>query len=283
MHLLHHTAILAVFCILSAGCIGSTRHSNTPQTAAPICQNDPKSFQSSRINDSAFHNVIEITDKDLVSNGIDLLFKVPIAASAAIPVIFVQTKVPLHLLPGIYPEFPKIIVITPNWFYYEEPVPNGVYCAEPMESSIIYEFSREGGNILKDSMVMMGGFPKMSIAKPYKLKGNEREIYFTESIGSACCPRDLQWDNKPSQQDFVSNFEKQNNVDIAGTFRQIMGKEGEAIYYYTLKGLNDTQRLKFIVERNYSRIINRQTKELIKRAKIFTPTVLKIDFKISCL
>jgi hypothetical protein len=62
-----------------------------------------------------------------------------------------------------------------------------------------------------------------------------------------------------------------------------MGKEGEAIYYYTLKGLNDTQRLKFIVERNYSRIINRQTKELIKRAKIFTPTVLKIDFKISCL
>lgn len=94
----------------------------------------------------------------------DYIFNVSIPKSEKIPILFVSARVPLKILSEIYPEFLQLIVITPNWTYYDEvanQIPSDVGCAEPLASSIIYEFNRENGKFQKDSLIIMGGFPVM--------------------------------------------------------------------------------------------------------------------------
>ena len=240
-------------------------------------------YSSEKIKDSIFENVIEITDRNIESNGIDYLFTIPISKDVETPILFITEKVPLKLLPTIYPEFPKLIVIVPNWTYYEEvskDLPKDVDCAEPMASSIVYEFNRENRKLQKDSLIIMGGFPKMKMQKYTTLNKNEIEIFYDESFGSVCCPKDQQWDNKPTREEFISYFEKDNKVKIENTYKKIRGKEGEAIFYYSLKEIPNNLKLKFILERDFHRIINRQTKDINKTPRIYTPTVIKIDDKI---
>lgn len=118
-------------------------------------------FHSERIRDTIFENVIEIDDKNVILNKTDYHFNVSIPKSEKTPVIFVSAKVPLEVLADIYPELPNLIVIAPNWNFYEE---NSKHtgCHEPIASSVIYEFNRENGKQMKDSIVIMGGFPKMN-------------------------------------------------------------------------------------------------------------------------
>lgn len=246
-------------------------------------QEKKNTFHSEMIRNSIFENVIEITDNDVVSYGIDYLFTVPIPKSTETPIIFVQTEVPLELLSGIYPEFQKLIVIVPNWTFYKEnsneKLPEGIKCAEPVASFIICEFNRENGKLQKDSLVIMGGsgFPEMNFAEKYKLKDNEAEIYYSEYYGSICCPADPQYSNTPTREDFITFFEKENNTKITDTYIAIIGHEGESAYHYTLKGLSDTQKLKFILERDFHRIINRHLKDIVKTPKIYTPTIIEIN------
>jgi hypothetical protein len=77
-------------------------------------------FYSESIRDTIFCNVIEITDKDVVKEGNKYLFKVAIPESEATPILFVSARVPLEIFSGIYPEFPELIVIAPNWNFYDE-------------------------------------------------------------------------------------------------------------------------------------------------------------------
>ncbi|MFB9077964.1 hypothetical protein ACFFWB_11215 [Flavobacterium procerum] len=238
-----------------------------------------KLYHSEKIKDSIFENVIEITGRNIESNGIDYLFNVSISKNIKTPILFISERVPLKLLPTIYPEFSKLIVVVPNWTYYDEVSQNQPKggCAEPMASSIIYEFNSENGKLQKDSLVIMGGFPEMKMAKRTTLSNTEIEIFYTESYGSSCCPKDLQWDNKPTREEFIDYFEKENNVKIKNTYYESRGKEGEAIFYYPLKELPNNLILKFILERDFYRIINRHTKDIIKIPKIYTPSVIDIS------
>jgi hypothetical protein len=239
-----------------------------------------KHFNISNINDTVFKNVIGITDSNVATNGKDYLFDISISKTIKVPVIYVEAEVPLNLLPHIYPEFSRIIVISPNWKYYQElstqKLPKGM-CAEPMTSSIIYEFRRENNIVKKDSLVLMGDFPKMEFENKSQPETNKIEVYFSESYDSACCPRDQQWDNKPSRNEFIAHFEKINKIKITDTYREPHGKEGEAFYYYSLKGLSNKLKLNFILERTFSRIINRHLKDLMIKPKIYTPTILEVN------
>ncbi|WP_185965912.1 hypothetical protein [Flavobacterium sp. ZT3R18] len=239
-----------------------------------------KHFNVSNINDTVFKDVIEITDNNVATNGKDYLFDISISKTIKVPVVFVQAQVPLNLLPHIYPEFSRIIVVSPNWKYYQEmsnqKLGEGLAC-EPMASSIIYEFKRENNRVKKDSLVLMGSFPKMEFANKSKPETNKVEVYFSESYGSVCCPRDEQWDNRPSRDEFAANFEKINKIKITNTYREPHGKEGEAFYYYSLKGLSNKLKLNFILERTFSRIINRHLKDLMITPKIYTPTILEVN------
>lgn len=233
--------------------------------------------------DSVFTDVIEITDRNIETNGTDYLFTIPISKKIEKPVVFISDKVPVHLLPSIYPEFKKLTVIVPNWVFYDQASDNsaeGGYCAEPIASSIIYEFDRTSGKLQKDSLVMMGGFPEMEFGKPYQLKNKELAIYYQEYFGSVCCPRDPQMDNTPTREAFISMFEKQHHTKITNTYSQLRGREGEVSFYYTLEGLSNQLKLRFIVDRNFYRIVNRHSKEISKQPTIYTPTVLEVNERI---
>lgn len=246
------------------------------QTTAQVSQNN---YHSLHLKDSVFENVIEIEDKNIEQINSNYLINVSIPKSNKLPVIFVSARVPLDLLSSLYPEFPKLIVITPNWIYYDKVSKNSFLtkCAEPMASAVIYDFDRQNGTIKKDSLVLMGKFPEMKIIDKPIISSNQIEIYYTESYGSACCPRDQQWDNKPVLKDFITLFEKKNKVTITDTYKKRRGKEGEAIYYYPLKDLPNNLKLKFILEREYARIINRETKNRYEIKKIFCPYIIEIE------
>lgn len=240
-------------------------------------------FCLEKIRDSIFENVIKITDNDVVSDGINYLFTTPIPKSIELPIIFVQTEVPVGLLSSIYPEFQKLTVITPNWNYYKKisngKLPNGIICAEPMASSVIYEFNREKDKFSKDSLVIMGGFPDMKFEEKYKLNDHEAEIYYSEYYGSICCPTDLQYSNTPTREDFIKFFERENNTEITDTYIEQIGDEGESKYHYTLNNLADFLRIKFILERGFYRTIDRENKEIITIPQIYTPFILETNKK----
>ena len=266
-------ALFIVCMLLSA--MSCAQKSGKPKTKKPVVAN---TFHSKLIRESVFTDVIEITDSDFVTNGEDFLFTKPIPPATKIPVVFVSAPIPLNLLSTIYPQFSSVIVITPNWTYYDEVFKNQpeAGCAEPSASSVIYEFKREGGKVMKDSIVNASGFPEMKYSNPYQLKNKEQVIYFSEIYGSVCCPRDPQWDNPQTREEFVKYFEGENKVKIAGTYVNPQGDEGEAEFYYTLPNLTNQLRLKFIKERKYSRILNKEAKKIASVPRIYTPIILEI-------
>lgn len=246
------------------------------------CQtSSSKPFYSDAIRSDKFENVIEISDRNIAQVGENFLFDVPILKSDKTPVIFVQQKVLLNLLPYIYPEFPRKIIITPNWTYYKEVSSDNqnpeINCPEPMTSSVIYEFRNENGRLDKDSIETWGSFPEMEFAKKPVLSEKQLVSFYEESFGSICCPKDPQYDNKPTRKEFLSYFEKKNNVKIGEVYRKAMGKEGEHMFYYPLKDLTNELKLKFILERNYFRMINRERKDITVKPMIYTPKIVEMD------
>lgn len=227
-----------------------------------------------------FENVIEISDDNIVTDGNNYLFDVAIPKTNREPVVFVGGIIPLELLPTMYPEYAKLTVIVPNWTYYDEIAnigksSNEIICAEPLESSIVYTFNREKGALQKDSLVIMGGFPKIKFNKNNQLKTTEKVIYYKEILGSICCPRDPQWDNQPSPEEFLKAFEKENNVTTGKVYNLYQGDEGEADYNYTLNGLSNKIKLKFVTERDFYRLLNKKNKDRLP-PKIYTPMIIEI-------
>lgn len=68
------------------------------------------------------------------------------------------------------------------------------------------------------------------------------KVYYADSYGSVCCPRDPKWDRKQDDTSFIKEYERNNKVKIKDTYRQNNGKEGEHAIYYTLSGLTSLQR-----------------------------------------
>jgi len=234
---------------------------------------------SDLIKHTTFDNVYIIKESNIVSDGKNYLFDVNIPKTTKTPIIFVQGKIPLSLLSSIYPEFLKIIVIVPNWTYYNR-TSNQELRGEPVASSIVYEFNRTNGTLLKDSIIINGGFPKMKYVKHKELNSKEKAVYYTESYGSSCCPRDPQWDNKPTSKEFITLFERKKNVKIKKTYSRIEGKEGECTLFYCLKGLSNLEKLEFILERNYGHFINRHLKDIVLSPIIVTPSIIQLNNRI---
>ncbi|MDH7464178.1 hypothetical protein QEG73_22970 [Chitinophagaceae bacterium 26-R-25] len=237
-----------------------------------------KSIPSNRIsiNDTAFYNVIRIDDKNVIRNGDDYLFNVSIPANCQMPVICVDAKIPSSLLKDIYPEFSKLIVIVPEWGHCEG---GAGWYAEIAARFEIFKFERNHGMQKIDSTVVWGDDALTMKFIDQKLKEDEAEIYYTESFGSKCCPRDPQR-NKPTREEFIDLFEKQNKAKIINTYFESTGEEGESNYYYTLTELPDSLKLKFILERNNSRLLHEEESKIKKAPAIHTPSRIKLDSKM---
>jgi len=125
--------------------------------------------QTNSIKNKEFDHVYLITEEDIKYNEKECQLNVHIPNTNKKPTIFVRGRVPLHLLASVYPEFSKIIVITPNWAYYDEvsilESSEDAVGEEPIASSVVYEFDRTHKKIEKDSIVIYGGFPKMNYAE----------------------------------------------------------------------------------------------------------------------
>ena len=151
-----------VFFFVLQSCENNSQKTNKKQLQKTTKNN---SFHSEKIRDSIFENVIEITDNDIVTKGTDYIFNVSISKSEETPILFVSARVPLEILSDIYQEFPKLIVIAPNWNYYDEVAkqmtPIELRRAEPRTSTIIYEFNRKDGILKKDSIIIMDTFPEI--------------------------------------------------------------------------------------------------------------------------
>lgn len=263
--------IVLILSIISCG-------NDKTQAQQLTVQNAPSNnYHSTLIRDSVFTNVYQISSSNVIQSGVDYLIDVAIPNSEKVPVIFIDQKIATSLLPQLYPKFSKIIVITPNWKYYDDVAKAHdpeIACAEPMASSVIYEFNRENGRLQKDSLELMGKFPEMKNAVPKALTANDKKIFYSESYASACCPKDPQWDNSPTREEFIANFEKNNHTKISETYREKRGKEGEAVFYYTLKNLTNALKIKFIQEREHSRLINKQNKDVRRTPMIYTPFII---------
>lgn len=231
---------------------------------------------SINISDTTYKNVLEITDNDVVTDGKNFLFTRMISRKMDIPVVFVSARVPLDLLTGIYPEFRRITVITPNWEYYDE-VARDSPVGEPIASSVVYLFYRVNETVIKDSLVIMGGFPKMEFAGNPVREKNLLKVYYREGYGSSCCPRNPGWDLKPGINEFTMDFQAKNKIQIAGTYAACVGKEGEVNYYYEFKGLSDQLKLKFIVDRASLLSNGNRLKKTNLIRGIYTPVEVMIN------
>lgn len=73
-------------------------------------------------------------------------------------------------------------------------------------------------------------------------------IYYMESYGSVCCPKDPKWDKEPFKE-YVARFNKEHNVHIEEIYSQPRGREGEYIVILPLDELSPALKKKFVEER----------------------------------
>lgn len=102
-------------------------------------------------------------------------------------------------------------------------------------------------------------------------------IYYTEATGSVCCPRDPKYDMQ-SLSAFIRQFENANKVKINVLYTENVGKEGEHIEYLTLEGLTALQKIKFIDERVWNLIPNKELKDFGKVYTIYFPTLVAMKY-----
>lgn len=79
--------------------------------------------------------------------------------------------------------------------------------------------------------------------------GDKILISYTESIGSACCPRDPATVIYGRLAKFNTDFERQHKVKLGKVYTYTYGDEGESTIYYTLSGLTPQLKAQFIYER----------------------------------
>lgn len=152
------TPILFLLLIISCnkGNIAPTSKVERPKTHSP---------EKPSVTDTVFSDVINIEKNDIVLRNDSLVISKKISEKT--PVLYIEDRQPVDLLPSILPEFPRVIVITPNWIGYDEvakSAPEGG-CAEPTVSTVVYEFTHRNRKITKDSAIYYGNVPTINFKK----------------------------------------------------------------------------------------------------------------------
>jgi len=232
----------------------------------------------------SFKNVIMIKGSHIAKLGKNYLVDIPIQEKPdSVYVFFLDADIPLEQLKkpnSFYPFINEFIIIVPDNEYYqrvaEDASKKGIQL-EPVETNNYYHITRNAGEIKVDSLHITGkSNPKISFTIPDTPK-DMLQVYYTDSYGSLCCPRDPKWDSKQDDASFIKEYERNKKVKIIDTYRQNNGKEGEYTIYYTLSGLTSLQHLDFIIEKESQRIVNKETKDIQFSAQIFTPHFVKIE------
>lgn len=231
-----------------------------------------------------YKHVIMIEDEHMVKLGENYLIDIPIQEKPdSTYVFFLNADIPVERLKkpsSFYPSINEFILIVPDRKYYqtiaEEASKQGIQ-VEPLVTNNYYHIIRNGEEVKTDSTHISGnGHPKISYAEP-EVPKDMLQVYYTDSYGSVCCPRDPKWDSNQDDASFIKGYEQNNKVKITDTYRQNNGKEGEHAMYYTLSGLTSLQRLDFILEKQYQRTVNKEAKDIQFSGRIFTPYYVKIE------
>ncbi len=218
-------------------------------------------------NDNHFRNVIEIEDRDVFTNGTDFLFKRAVPAVQK-PVVFVSASLPPHLLPTLYPEFPELIVMMPNYPYYQqvaESTPPGM-CAEPIRSTLLYERVPGPRGAQVRERVLEGEHPELEMQPVAKVPKGFLKVYLTETYASETLP-------KTGPEAFIRLFENQSGHKIKGVYTAKTGNR--TTFYYTLEGMPDAARLPFLKARQAVSSPGAALYHYQKQA-VFTPRLIPV-------
>ncbi len=231
-----------------------------------------------------YSNVVEIEQKHVAQSGDNFLVDIPLTEHPDSGyVFFLNAAMPigkLAKLEGFYPGIKELIIIVPDWKFYEQvaadATKNGIVL-EPATTNLYYHVIRDEDSIKVDSIRISGdGHPKLRYQTPAVPK-DMLLVYRTESYGSVCCPKDPRWEIADEDPAFIKEFEQRYQTHITKTYRQNNGKEGEYTVFYTLPKLTTTQRLNFIIEKRSQWIVNKATKDLVFQPQIFTPQLVAIE------
>lgn len=233
------------------------------------------------INDSIFSNVLLIQKKDVVKNIDDYLIDVVINFDLKkSSVIFNDSGLSKDFITNRLFEHKSIIVIIPDWKFYEEITEEATRmggCIEPATTNIFYQRKYIENESKTDSIRISGNQPKLVFNKSIKnVKFNDNIVFYhTESFGSTCCPKDPKWKIKQRLDEFITSFERENNIKLGDMYKKITGKEGEHILYFTLSNLNTKQKLLFLQEIRYWKYTDQKLKDIKFDPQIFTPNTIK--------
>ncbi|CAM3724766.1 hypothetical protein [Sphingobacterium prati] len=226
-----------------------------------------------------YDRVINIEDRQVARLEGNYLWDLPLQFNAdSIDVFYLSAKIPIEFFKKsstFYPELQNFILIVPDWKSYNEVskmASKKGMCVEPETTNYYYYIRREEDNIKVDS-VRLGGLenPVIDFAKP-TVPENLLTVYWKESYGSVCCPRDPMWDIANQDSSFIRSFEERNKFKVTtGRYIQKQGKEGENSIYYTLPGLTTAQRLQFLLEKRAQWRLNRGAKKMPLSTNLFTP------------
>lgn len=226
-----------------------------------------------------YDRVMNIEDRQVARLEGNYLLDLPLQFKRdSIAVFYLSAKIPIEFFKKsseFYPELQEFILIVPDWKFYSEvskmASKNGM-CVEPETTNYYFYIRREEDNVKVDS-VRLGGFenPVIDFAKP-TVPESLLTVYWKESYGSVCCPRDPMWDIADQDSSFIRSFEERNKFKVtAGRYIQKQGKEGENSIYYTLPGLTTAQRLQFLLEKHAQWRLNSEAKKMPHSTKLFTP------------
>ena len=226
-----------------------------------------------------YDRVMKIEDRQVARLEGNYLLDLPLQFNEdSIDVFYLSAEIPIELFKkssAFYPELQKFILIVPDWKFYSEVskmASKSGMCVEPETTNFYYYIRREEDNVKVDS-IRLGGLenPTIDFAKPI-LPENLLTVYWKESYGSVCCPRDPMWDIADQDSSFIRGFEERNKFKVTtGRYIQMQGKEGENSIYYTLPGLTTAQRLQFLLEKRAQWRLNREAKKMPLSTKLFTP------------
>ncbi|MCL1671523.1 hypothetical protein [Elizabethkingia ursingii] len=231
-----------------------------------------------------YKHVIMVEDEHMVKLGENYLIDIPIQEKPdSVYAFFLNADIPverLKKLSNFYPSINEFILIVPDRKYYkiiaEEASKQGIQI-EPLVTNNYYHIIRNEGEVKTDSTHISGnGHPHISYAEP-EVPKDMLQVYYTDSYGSVCCPRDPKWDSKQDDAFFIKEYERNKKIKISDTYKQNNGKEGEHTTYYTLSGLTSLQRLGFILEKESQRNVNKETKDIVFAPQIFTTHLVKIE------
>ncbi|MDR0262628.1 MAG: hypothetical protein LBJ04_05320 [Sphingobacterium sp.] len=221
-----------------------------------------------------YGQVVMIDDNLVVKKNGSYLIDLPLRiVPDSTYVFFLSARIPVELFKKsneFYPDLQHFVLIVPDWKFYDEIAKEASkqgMCIEPATTNFYYSIKREDGVVRVDSIRRSGDDnPGFDFVKPASPK-NMLTVYRKESYGSVCCPRDPKWDMVDKDDSFLFGFEQTNHLKVTrGRYVQMEGKEGEKSIYYTLPGLQPTQRLEFLAAK-YA-----QTKPLIPQ--LFAPQMV---------